>query len=82
MYIYKILTMEDGVSEKVQYIPVMILIGVLLLGRELTEEYFPNRFSVFDNKHAVVRWGGYLFLVSLILLYGVLDSTQFIYVSF
>lgn len=82
VFITKILTMEDGVSQKVQYVPVMILIGFLLLGREFAEEYFPGKYSVFNNKYYVVRWGAYLFLISLILLYGVLDSTQFIYVSF
>lgn len=81
-FIVKILTMEDGVNEKIQFVPVLIIVGLLLIGRELSEEYFSGKLSVFSNKHSIVRWGGYLFLISLILLYGVLDSTQFIYVSF
>ena len=81
-FIVKILTMEDGVNEKIQFVPVLILVGLLLIGRECIEEYFSGKLSVFNNKHYIVRWGGYLFIISLILLYGVLDSTQFIYVSF
>lgn len=81
-FIVKILTMEDGVNEKIQFVPVLILVGLLLIGRECIEEYFFGKLSVFNNNHYIVRWGGYLFLISLILLYGVLDSTQFIYVSF
>lgn len=81
-FISKILTMEDGVHEKIQYVPVLIIVGILLIGCECVEEYFSGKLSVFNNKHCIVRWGGYLFVISLILLYGVLDSTQFIYVSF
>lgn len=81
-FIVKILTMEDGVNEKIQFVPVLIVVWLLLVGRECLEEYFSGKFPVFNNKHYVVRWAGYLFLISLILLYGVLDSTQFIYVSF
>ena len=81
-FISKILMMADGVNQKIEFVPVMFLMGLLLFGRELSEEYFPNRFLVFNNRHLWVRWGAYIFLISLILLYGVLDSTQFIYVSF
>lgn len=34
------------------------------------------------NNHRIVRWSTYLFLTLSILLFGVLDSGQFIYVSF
>ena len=56
----------------------------LLVGSELTEEYLykDNRHGLLDNKYTIVRWGLYVFLLAFIIMYGVLDSTQFIYVSF
>ncbi len=44
--------------------------------------YKDNRHGLLDNKYTFVRWGMYVFLLAFIIMYGVLDSTQFIYVSF
>lgn len=55
-------------------------ITVLIL-KEFLEEYFPN-FSLFENKYVIVRWTAYFFVITSILLFGILDSSNFIYVSF
>lgn len=81
-YISKIFTCATGLSQPIQYIPVVALIFIMLIGKEVMEEFFPNRFSFFNHSNIVVRWTSYLFVVMLIVLYGVLDATQFIYVSF
>lgn len=53
---------------------------VTIIAKEITEEF--TGFSLFNNKHTIVRWISYLIVIFSILLFGVLDSTQFIYASF
>lgn len=55
---------------------------LIVIPFEYLMEYHRNKFSAFIVRHSVLRWGGYLFLTLSILLFGVLDSGQFIYVSF
>ncbi len=49
---------------------------------ESIQEFAPSRFHLLNNRRRCVRWFTYITLVALILLTGVLDSSQFIYVSF
>ena len=62
------------------YIVYPALLG--LIGSEFLLEYRAEKFIFFKNKYAVLRWATYLLLFSIIILYGVLDSGSFIYVSF
>ena len=50
--------------------------------KDLKDEFFPDRFRMFDNRHAVVRWSAYLFAMAAILLTGVFGADQFIYANF
>lgn len=59
----------------------LILALVIVIIKEIVEEYFPS-IQLFNNRNAVIRWGTYLAVLCMIALFGVLDSTQFIYVSF
>ena len=60
---------------------IIVAIGLfLLVFREVREEFFPNRMAFLN--HRVVRWCAYVSLFCMILLFGVLDGGQFIYVSF
>ena len=82
--IAKIMTNQSGMFQFIDNtIPVFLSLA-LLVGSELTEEYLykDNRHGLLDNKYTIVRWALYVSLLTLILMYGVLDSTQFIYVSF
>lgn len=54
----------------------------MLLAKDFTDEFFPNRLCLFDNRRIVVRWAAYLGVISLIILAGVFGADQFIYVSF
>lgn len=54
----------------------------ILMFKEITDEFLPGRFLLFDNRYRIVRWGAYVGMFFLILLVGVLDSGQFIYASF
>jgi len=53
----------------------------ILVAKELCEEYYPN-FSLFNNSRIVVRWLSYIILACIIMLCGIMDAGQFIYVSF
>lgn len=59
-----------------------ILISMFILGvKEIGEEYYPQ-FSLMAHPQRAVRWGTYIVLCTLILLLGVFDAGQFIYVQF
>lgn len=60
-----------------------VVFGVAMLFlKDLRDEYFTNRFRMFDNRHAAVRWCSYLFVMATILLTGVFGADQFIYANF
>lgn len=60
----------------------MVLGITLLFLKDLTDEYYPSRFLLFENKNKVVRIISYSTIIILILLIGVLDGGQFIYFQF
>ena len=49
---------------------------------DLTREFMPKRFYQFTQAPTAIRWCVYWALLLLVLLSGVFDSSQFIYVSF
>lgn len=60
-----------------------ILLGTLLLFvKDIRDEFFPQKLLVMNHRLGVVRWGGYLFLMTSIILCGVFDAGQFIYANF
>ena len=67
---------DMGVASMV-ILPVAMLI---LLFKDFRDEFFRTSFTFLDRK--IARWGVYVSLFCMILLFGVLDGGQFIYVSF
>jgi D-alanyl-lipoteichoic acid acyltransferase DltB (MBOAT superfamily) len=60
-----------------------ILFGVLvLLLKDLRDEFFPNHFLLMNNKHPWVRWSTYVATLVIIMLCGVFGADQFIYANF
>ena len=60
-----------------------IALGVVLLFfKDIRDEFFPTKYLLFENRHAVVRWASYLFVMCLIILCGVFGADQFIYANF
>lgn len=80
--IVKILTGASGLMQEIPFKPVMILIFLMLIGSEFSAEYLGGKFNLFTSKYGAVRWFAYTFTFALIILYGVLDASSFIYVSF
>jgi len=63
--------------------PVYATFSILLLySMEFKEEFFKNRFSLFENKKQNVRLIMYGLLVATIVYLGVFDGGQFIYFQF
>ncbi len=82
-YIKRIACLSSGPSYHFNNTQILF-IGTSLIILFLTEyvEERGYKFSLLNNSHRVVRWTSMLILVFLILLCGVLDSSQFIYVNF
>lgn len=55
---------------------------VFLLLAEINEEFYKNRFSLIYSKNATKRFIGYIILLIIILLIGVINAGQFIYFQF
>lgn len=55
---------------------------VLIFIVDFVEEYFNGKIKLMSNRHAEVRWASYIIMVSMILLFGVLDGGSFIYFQF
>jgi alginate O-acetyltransferase complex protein AlgI len=72
------LFLPDSSSDKL-----FILIGLsMLILKEVFDEFFPSKLRLFDSKYLFIRLSSYIFVLLIILLIGVFDSGQFIYVSF
>ena len=60
-----------------------IMVGILLLLlKDLGDEYCKDRFKLFNNHKAVVRWCSYVIIILMIMLMGVFSADQFIYANF
>ncbi|MCD8302721.1 MAG: MBOAT family protein [Prevotellaceae bacterium] len=68
-------------TENKQVLFSLMSLGIVILA-EVAQEFAPSKFALMGNRRMAVRWSTYVFLLLLIILTGVLDSGQFIYVSF
>ena len=59
---------------------IVLSLGVVIVS-ELMQEYAP-KISPFSSRFQTVRWGAYTGALLMVLLFGVLDAGQFIYVNF
>ena len=60
-----------------------MLLGIsIVVIKDMTDEWNLSCIDVFHSKYKVVRWTTYLFLITAILLTGVFDTSQFIYINF
>ena len=60
----------------------MVMGVIVLMVKDLTDEYCPKSFNLMDNNSVWVRWLTYLICIVLIMLTGVFDAGQFIYANF
>lgn len=67
--------------EKSNTLFIIVSVGMLII-KDVTDEYFPTKYRLFDNGSSCVRWLSYTAIVLMILLTGVLDAGQFIYANF
>ena len=83
MYIKRILTSASGMDLEIgnSQLAVIMMTVVVVAGKEILNEYYPENLSKLMGCR-VFRWSVYLSLLMFILLFGVLDAGQFIYVNF
>ena len=55
---------------------------LILIIKDVLDEFFPNDLSPLNNKKSWIRWASYLILLIMILAFGVFGADQFIYASF
>lgn len=55
---------------------------LILFLKDFRDEFFPNKFALFESKNIAIRFITYAFILFLIIGFGVLDSGQFIYFQF
>ena len=72
------LTYSGEGIETLAYLPLVI---TPLFFYDFAKEFKPHILSNLES-HIVIRWGIYLLLIAIIMLLGVVDGSQFIYVSF
>lgn len=61
---------------------ITIIMILVMLVKDIKDEYYPKSLSLLNNRYMIVRWAVYIGLISIILLEGVLDTGQFIYANF
>lgn len=82
-YIFRIFTEKGTLNSNIGGSAIIFFLPwIMLIVSELRDEYFPKKFLLLDSKYVLVRWCCYISLIVMITLFGVLDSGQFIYVSF
>lgn len=58
-------------------------IGIaILVFKDIKDEYFPNKIRLMSNKHIAIRVVSCLIVTIMVILFGVLDGSQFIYFQF
>lgn len=60
----------------------MVVGTIILLFKDVRDEFAPNKMQLFESKYKVVRWISYVAVITLIMLTGVFDAGQFIYANF
>lgn len=60
----------------------MIVGTIILLVKDVRDEFVPNKMQLFESKYKTVRWISYVAVITLIMLTGVFDAGQFIYANF
>jgi len=68
---------RDGVTMIYSFIGFSILFL-----KELRDEFFPEKFLLFENKNIIIRWMSYYFIIFIILYIGVFGQEKFIYFQF
>lgn len=55
---------------------------VILLIKDIKDEFFPGKCKIYNNESVIIRWGSYLLTIIAILIMGVFGADQFIYAQF
>jgi len=65
-----------------KHIFLLMIVGtIILMLKDVRDEFAPNRVKLFESRFKVVRWMSYVAVIVLIMLAGVFDAGQFIYAN-
>lgn len=82
MVIGKIFTNSGGLYVESKVLVYGIMMTIILFIKDFFDEFLPNKKLFLDSKYFVIRFLSYMAILFFILLFGVLDSSQFIYFQF
>jgi len=80
--ISKIITDHGNIFVDVTVFSYGLLAIVILLIKDIKDEFFADKLLLMNNSNIVIRWSVYMLLFMLILTCGVFDGGQFIYFQF
>ncbi|HOZ68284.1 MAG TPA: MBOAT family O-acyltransferase [Chitinophagaceae bacterium] len=79
----KIVTEPGALFIGAPSILIFSILGIsMVMLKDFTDEYYPGRFLLFENRNKPVRVMAYSLVIVLILLIGVFDGGEFIYFQF
>ena len=55
---------------------------ILLFASEFRDEFFPDRFLLFNNRNTYIRWVSYFSVLLILFIFGVFKGSNFIYFNF
>ena len=83
LIIKKILSFSGPIYNENPSILISSFIGVLLLmAVQIKKEYYDDKISFFDNHNMLIRYFSYSVIIVAILLFGIFETREFIYIQF
>ncbi len=80
--INRILSNSDPLYINQRILIKSLLVIILILLTEFRDEYYPNKWLLFENKKGYIRWISYYSIILIILFFGVFNQDDFIYFQF
>ena len=63
-------------------IVISVIVLLMLIVKDCLDEFFPEKYHLFNHRSKVVRWASYLIVFVIIMMTGVFSADQFIYANF
>lgn len=61
---------------------ISVMVILMLIMKDYLDEYYPEKYHLFNHQSKIVRWTSYLIVFVIIMLTGVFSADQFIYANF
>jgi D-alanyl-lipoteichoic acid acyltransferase DltB (MBOAT superfamily) len=83
-FLERIFTLQPGrlIEMSGTKILIFIIAIVAVIIKDISDEYNISKLSLIHSRYMAVRWITYIVILTWIMLFGIIGSSQFIYVSF